>query len=139
MAGKKAERRRRNLDRMRAYIATLQPPLRLQHWEITIPEKPPPDDSNADCDRHSRHHAARIRYHDQLFPEGAEEERRSTIHELLHLHLTGAQTAAYEAYEALDPTARAWARERFDHELEMTVDALSRVLAPFLPLPPGGA
>lgn len=137
MSGVDAETRKAGLDRMRAYIATLQPMMRLQQWKITIEEETTEDpDYVATINRTASSWSAFIRFGDVHFGHSVEEQRLTVVHELTHIHLMAFDTAASDGRNTLDPTSRQWAYERVRYELEMATDALSRVLAPLLPLPP---
>lgn len=132
--------RKAGLDRMRAYIATLQPLMRLQQWEIVVHDDPTEDeDYVASINRDSRSWRANVRFGDVHFGHSREEQRLTVVHELTHIHMMTLDRAAKDATFCLDPTS--WRRldERIDHELEMTTDAISRTIAPFLPLPPAEA
>lgn len=130
------DERRRNLERARAYVARLQPFMRLQHWDITVEEEPP-DNENADaaCWTANRCHIARLRFADRHFGRSPAEQAATVAHELIHIHTSEWETATREAFAALDPTGREWATERYEHAMERAIDSLSRVLAPSLPLP----
>lgn len=133
----KAKTRRRHLDRMRRYVAVLQPLLRLQGWDITVPDEPPEeDDAWAVCERSKHGWDARVFIADRLLAASPDQQRKTLVHELLHLYTHDWHVAHLDALTGLEQTSRNWARERHDHEHERCVDAIARVLAPFLPLPP---
>ncbi len=134
------DERKAGLDRMRAYIAQLQPLMRLQQWLIDVDDEPPRDpDRAAECIRKYRQWWARIAYSDEQLAAPPEELRLTTIHELLHLVTTAEYVAGREAIEGLNSIAQTWAQDRFDNEYERATDHLSRIIAPFLPLPPAEA
>ncbi len=131
------DERRRNLDAVRAYVALLQPLFRLQHYEIEVWDEPPENkDAFADCGTKSRQHWARLRFAEKHFDTSPDEQRNTVAHELLHVLHDGVDVAAIEGFGGLATTSEEWARQRYDHENERLIDALSRVLAPLLPLPP---
>lgn len=133
------KKRERNaaLDRMRAYVATLQPLLMLHHWKIRVSEKPPENPNFwASCYRVPCQWSAWLYFADDIFEQQPEQQRETVVHELLHIVRAMEYVAVSEAYNGLDQTGRAWAWERFDHEQEVTTDHLARVIAPFMPLPP---
>lgn len=133
----KAKTRRRHLERMRPYVAVLQPLLRLQAWAITVVDAPPEGAGNfAECARFRDGYWARVYFSDGLFRESLAFQRATVVRELLHLHTHDWHVASVQAFEGLEQTSKAWARERHDHEHERCIDALALVLAPFLPLPP---
>jgi hypothetical protein len=131
-----AEARKAGLDRMRGHVATLVPLLRLSHWEIGVDDEPPESEGEAAIWYSRKCYVARIRFADKHFAQPVAEQATTVAHELLHLHLSGPDWAAKDAADMLDPTSKLWVQERWDVEFERAVDAISRVLAPFLPLPP---
>lgn len=130
------KRRRGDLDGVRAYVAILQPLLRIAHWDLVVGEEQAPD-AMADCSTYVREHRAELRFSDHFFAAPRERQRQVMIHELLHVVTEEWHRSNLAAFEALDSTPRSWATERELHEMEMCVDGLSRILAPYLPLPPG--
>lgn len=133
---KKHERKAR-LAHLRPYVAELQALLRLQGWEIEVVEEPPEEeDALAEVNRYKRAWCADIHISDALLGRSREWQRKSLVHELLHLHLHDFYTASREAAECHPATASGWAMDRIDHEHERTTDALAVMLAPLLPLPP---
>lgn len=137
MSGMDAAERAAGLDRMRVYLAVLQPPMRLMQWDIRVAdESPDGTECNADCSRRYRQWEARIRFSDAGLAGSPEEVRITCVHELLHCVSTGDYNAAREAIDGLDAIAQVWAQERLDNEYERTTDHLARIIAPFLPLPP---
>lgn len=132
--GKKA--RKKALRGVEEYLRVLQPLLGLQQWTITVEEEPPASkDHLASNWRYAHSWNAHIRFADRHFTSPPEEQRITAIHELLHLHTMDLHAAVDNTLEWLDHTPREWARERLDHEHEKVIDALSRVLAPLMPLP----
>lgn len=132
----KKRERKAGLERMRAYVAVLQPLLRLQHWEITVGDERPDSNGEAAIWYSRLCYVARIRFADKHFGQSVAEQTTTVAHELLHLHLAGADFAVKDSHEMLDPTSKLLYDERWHVEFERAVDAISRVIAPFLPLPP---
>lgn len=133
----KKRERKAGLARMREYIATLQPALRLSHWQfIVIDERPRNSDGLASFERLGSRWCAILRFSDRHFGDGPGIQRQTVVHELCHAMLGNLTTAASDGCNALDPTQRGWAWERFLHEMELATDGLALLLAPTLPLPP---
>jgi hypothetical protein len=130
------EERSAGLARQRAYVAMLQPLMRLSHWEIEIGDKAPDDDALADNATYMREYRTEMRFSDRFFTHSPERRRLTTVHEMLHVVAEGWHRSNLQAFESLDATSRIWVEERHTHEMEMCVDSLSRIIAPFLPLPP---
>jgi hypothetical protein len=132
---KKRERKAR-LAHLRPYVAELQVLLRLQHWEIFVMPDRPPDNALADNCCYMRQYRNDVRFSDRFFAKSREEQRETTVHELLHIVVEHWYRSTRAAFEGLSSTSQEWATERNEHEMEMCVDQLSRILAPLLPLPP---
>jgi hypothetical protein len=132
----KKRERQAGLARMREYVAQLQPLLRLQHWDIVVMDAPPDDNALADNCCYMRQHRNDVRFSDRFFAKSPEEQRETTVHELLHIVVEHWYRSTRAAFEGLSSTSQEWATERNEHEMEMCVDQLSRILAPLLPLPP---
>ncbi len=130
------DERRRNLERARAYVAQLQPLFRLQHWEITVRDEPPDNDAHAQVWAAHTCYLAKLRFSDRHFADSLAEQVITVAHELIHIATQGWELAVRDALEGLDPTGKSWAEERYERAMERDTDHLSRVIAPFLPLPP---
>lgn len=132
----KKRERKAGLDRMRAYIAVLQPLLRLQHWNIAVVDERPADNALADNCTFMRQYKAQVRFSDRHLTQSPEEQRNTAVHELLHIVVEGWYRSNLAALDALGATAQEWARERHEHETEMCIDTLAHIIAPHMPLPP---
>lgn len=132
---KKAERKA-GLNRMRAYVATLQPLLRIQHWAITVGNNEPSDGALADNCCYMRQYRNDIHFSDRFFGKSPEQQRETVVHELLHVVVEHWYRSTRAAFQGLSSTSQEWAIERNEHEMEMCVDSLAKILAPHLPLPP---
>ena len=130
------DERRRNLERARAYVAQLQPLFRLQHWEIGVEDDPPDHNGEASVWTSHNCYVARLRFTDKHFTDSPAEQRASVAHELIHVATKDWMLTCEDIIEFLDPTSREWATERYERAMERSTDHLSRVIAPFLPLPP---
>lgn len=133
-----AERRKAAVARTRRYVGQLKPLLRLAHWEIAVDDQPPEsDDASASVRFNDHDWRASVRLSDYFLAEITPEVQRLHLtHELVHLHFRGlaqAQDAlithfASPLWLAID--------QRHTYELELCVDALAMLIAPYLPLPP---
>lgn len=132
----KKRERRAGLERMRSYVATLQPLLRLQHWEIAVTDGQPSAGALADNCCYMRQHKNDVRFSDRFFRKSPAEQRETVVHELLHIVVEGWYRSNLAAFEGLSATSQEWAKERHEHETEMCIDSLSKIVAPYLPLPP---
>lgn len=133
-----AEWRAADLDRVRAYIATLQPLVGLAHWRIEVADEPPEEEGAvAFFHRWPRAWGATLYFSAEHFCQSPEEQRDTVVHELVHASLENLCVAAREGFDGLDQTSRSWAWTRVVHEVELCVDAWAKVIGPHLPLPPG--
>lgn len=133
---KKRERRAEEA-RMAEYIAALVPLFRLEAWDIVVGDGPPENPhSLAAVTFHRTLHDATIRFADSFYARERAEQRQTVAHELLHLVTAMENVAALTGLESLEGRAAEWALSRFDHEYERATDALARIIAPALPLPP---
>lgn len=133
------QKRKAGLDRMRAYIAQLQPLMRLQQWDIRVIDEEPSDGCLADCGCFQHEHMADFRLADHFFANSPDRQRNTIVHEMLHVAVEGWWRSTVNTTEGLNSIAQIWAMERNTYQMEMTVDHLSRIIAPFLPLPPAEA
>lgn len=131
-----AAERQAGLDRMRAYVATLQPLMRLQQWDVRVIEQIPDDDCFADCQCYQHEHMADFRLADRFFDASPDRQRQTIVHEMTHVVVEGWWRSTVNTTEGLNSIAQVWAMERNTYQMEMAVDQLSRIIAPHLPLPP---
>lgn len=137
MSGLDAEQRKAGLDRMRAYLPGLLPPLRLQQWDVEIlDDAPDGDDVSATIHYNDSDWSATIKLSDSLLEGSRELQRLHLNHELMHLYLRG----IHIQHKALIShfSMREWMLidDRFVHEMELATDSLAYLVAPTLPLPP---
>ena len=130
-------RRKLGLGRVRAYVASLLPAFRLQHWEVLVEDDQPQNASaTANCWTADNTWQARLRFADSHFEESEREQVNTVAHELLHVVTARLDLAVRDIIDGLEPSVKGWARERYDRELEHAVDHLARVIEPLLPRPP---
>jgi len=131
-----ADERKAELQRLRVYVAELQPLLRLQHWEIAVIDEIPPGNACADCSTYITEHRADLRFASRYFSEPPSRRREIAVHELVHVVVEHWHRSGLAAIEGLNSIAQIWAQERHGHDMEMAVDTLGRIIAPHMPLPP---
>lgn len=119
------------------YLDELVEEMGLLHWELTVDWS---DQSAEDCDAQvsvvEGRYSAVLWLHDQFFSLTRDEQRRVLVHELLHMHTSGIITASQLGLRTLNKDAKSWAMSFVRDAEEHTVDALSRVIGNFVPLPP---
>ncbi len=125
------------IERMRAYVAIVQPLLRLSQWEIYVQfQYPSREGALAESDTVRGRWVATIRFGDGHFLDAPQDQRNTVIHELLHVVTANERRVVWESYECPLPGDKSIAWKAYDFEQEMVMDHLATVLAPFLPLPP---
>lgn len=133
-----AENRQGDLERVRAYVALLQPLLGLQHWKLIVDdESPEGKDAAAHISCMETRHVANLSFSDDYFRSTPEQRRHYTTHELVHCLLAQLDYAAGDFEHACDELSWRHLYTTYRRQTELAVDDLAAVIAPFLPLPPG--
>jgi len=119
------------------YVASLLPPLRLQTWRVSIARELAEVDEWIDARTfiEFKYQTARISLTEKFLGLDSTEQREILTHELVHLHTHRFKHFADKLAEHLSPQARELAEDRIYDLMEHEVEELSRVIAPFLPLP----
>ncbi len=131
------EQRKAGLERMRAYLPALLPALRLQHWVITVEDVLPDNEDASAQVRYNQHDwRALVRLSDYFLESPPSRQRLHLVHELAHLYLRGIDVQHQALILHYNTNQWQLIDDRFTYEVELTVDALACVVAPFLPLPP---
>lgn len=132
----KPERQRR-IAILRPWALSLQPLMGLAHWRIRISDEQPVDTSCfAEFHQWINGCEADIRIGDQFFTQEPDDQRETLVHEYLHGHMKLFKHLFADLEHNLAKVLYQHVDTQFYHAEEMTVDALSRVIAPHLPLPP---
>ncbi len=132
-----ADQRKAGLDRMRAYLPGLLPALRLQHWQISVKDEPPEsEDASASVLYNEHDWWAFILCSDYFLESPPDRQRLHLVHELAHLYLRGIDMQHQSLITHWTSSQWQLVDNRFTYEVELAVDALACVIAPFLPLPP---
>lgn len=132
-----ADERRTRIDALRPYIADLAARMGLAHWRMCITDDLPDDRTHAA--EHAITHKtneATIRIGDATLAFTADELREVLVHELLHCHFRLLKEAWWDLDHLVGKPVYEVLSSRFYDGEEFAVDAISRFLAPFLPLPP---
>jgi hypothetical protein len=132
------EARKAAIGRLTPYITTLQAALGLAHWHIIIYDDPHPykPDVVAVVDPGEGQNLGELWLNDGALAEESEDLRDTIVHELLHLHQGHVLHAVDSLSREFGATAWNLWEAGFRRELEYMTDALARVIAPHLPLPP---
>ena len=113
----------------RPYIREVADQMQLRDWQIFVSNKRAGEGRRARVFFPGGRKVATIWLSKNFLRSAPEEQRQTVCHELCHLHFAPMHTPTWEAL----PEA---ARPFYVNALELGVDALAEVLAPFLPLPP---
>jgi hypothetical protein len=124
-------------EKYQAYIRGLADQLSLQDWEVVLKRDWADEDANASSGVSRTKNRIWIEIAEDFGDFSLEQQRRSLVHELLHAHVARTEKTIYRLEEML-PTNKAalLTRKAFDDEMEIVVERLARILAPFMPLPP---
>lgn len=123
----KAKKRKKLLVKIEPYVRKVQGIMRLDHWRIDLSEEYPDPGNNADIQWHHQKYRAKLCLSDEFLMGGAEDQRYTVVHEMLHLHLRDINLAVKCAWDR--------DRDRLYEVEELTVDALAQSIAPLVPLP----
>jgi hypothetical protein len=119
------------------YIRDMADLCGLRDWCFTIMSEQPSPSAYADIQITPQQRHASIRVAVGLLAIGGDTLRRCIAHELVHCHMEPLEVALNTVAEG-EMSPRDWRvlHNVHNEELERATDALARVLAPFLPLPP---
>lgn len=132
-----AEARKAAIERLRPWVLSLQPMMGLGHWRIRVVDEPPrTPNAFAEFAQWVNAREADIHIGDQFFTTSPEEQRETIVHEYLHGHMKAFKHLFADMENYLSKVMYQHMDSQFFHAEEMTVDALSRVVAVHVPLPP---
>lgn len=131
------EERKERIAALRPWILSLQAPMGLAHWRIRVVDDPPQTaNAFAEFAQWVNAREADIHIGDQFFTTGREEQRETIVHEYLHGHMKLFKHLFADMENYLSKVMWDHMNAQFFHAEEMTVDALSRIVAVHLSLPP---
>lgn len=133
-----AAERQAVIGRIQPWFIEMSTALHLGHWVIRVPIEARPDSPHhAACiERIYGQNVARIFLSDDFLSSEPEEMRETYVHELLHCHFRQFVELRDGMEELLGSAANTLYVQQMKNAEEAAVDAIARVLAPFLPLPP---
>jgi hypothetical protein len=128
----------RQINALVAYVRRVRNWMALQHWEISIIDRAPSDNTaRAQLETTEGRYLAGLWVSDSFFDSPAEEQRQTVVHELLHV--AGREQndviRAGGLSTVLGQTAYGLVWENYKAAHERLVDQLASVLAPHAPLP----
>jgi len=127
------------LDYWAHYFRDLADRMELRDWTITIQSRPADDDACAQVTCIYGRKIATIKLADDFDSYAPEKQRQTAVHELLHAHLDHPQRVIDQANEVRNRNMISLLSLNHRMALEHAVDAISDIIAPFMPLPEGPA
>jgi hypothetical protein len=124
-------------EALSTYLRSLADRLLLADWEITLRRETADDDCFAQVKVWSCENQANVRVSDDFWHGPPEDQREWLVHELGHCHLDRPERVMEQLAEQFsDNSASVFAKEAHRKEIEICVQRLARIIAPFMPLPP---
>jgi len=125
-------------EELRPYIADLLGRLGLSNWQITLVDEEP---RNADFSAQAylenvNYLTAKIAVASSFLSESAEQVRETSVHELVHVHLAGMYRVLASLQQPVGFLVWNTTVEWWERENEQATEAVARVIAAFMPLPP---
>ncbi len=121
-----------------AYLRHLAQLLLVGDWEIALMRLSSDDGARAQISLHREKDEASVFLHRDFFGFTREQQRRTLVHELLHIQTARICRAMTQLAEQFaDHSTIQYACIRLGEEEEILIDRLARSVAPLLPLPPG--
>lgn len=118
------------------YVGEIQYRLFRRDIKVTIEQRHSDEGTYAQVIPHEQAHEAVIRFSPDFFSDTPEGQRDTVIHELLHLHFVLFDDAAYAWVDKLAPVDYSMLKRMLNRAEERTVDIITRIIAPSMPLPP---
>jgi hypothetical protein len=127
---------RAEFDDIREYVHELQEELGLHSWDVAVRTHPCDDDADAKIFPTDDRRVATVELKQDFLQDTPEEQRYAIVHELLHCQTTFQLMDALHAVASphLASPVMQSIRNIVHHEAELTTDALTVVIAPYLPL-----
>lgn len=131
------KKRKAQFKAAKAYLTQLRPLLLLDHYKLIV-EREPPDSPDAAAHIHvyETRNVAVIRLGEGYYAGTPTQRRHYAVHELLHIHLARLDYTTGDFKRVIDDVSWSAIYTNIARHLELTVDGITDVLAPFLPLPP---
>ena len=126
---------------MDRYVRDVADQMTLKDWRISLLRDPCADDCNADVQSLYGKREARIRICLDFTEKSGDEQRRIITHELTHVHIDPTLDVLFRLQPHVGSVPYAMACAQQKETIEFGVDALSRLIAPAMPmceLPKGG-
>lgn len=118
------------------YVAEIQYRLFRRDIRVTIDSRHSDEGTYAQVSPHEQAQEAVIRFSPDFFNDTREGQRDTVVHELLHLHFVNFDDVAHAWVDKLAPVDYAMLRRMLVRAEERTVDIMSKIISPHMPLPP---
>ncbi len=119
------------------YMNDVQTVLGLNHWTIRRSEHTPADEETAAMmDFTPAQYDAALRIGETFWDCEPSEQRYLICHELVHVHLRQSNDAMESTADALGVAAYSLLTKAYNNATEFATDALAKVIAQFIDLPP---
>lgn len=118
------------------YVRDIADRMRLRDWTVTLSDEHP-DDKEADADARVTYgrRCLTLRLARDFAVESPEDQRHTVVHELIHAHLFPIDWTVNSIGNHLPLAALDILKGALSDDIEVGVDALADVIAPFMPLP----
>lgn len=123
-------------EALSAYIRELGDALLLRDWDLKLSRAFCDDSNHATISLHNAKNQGEVFLGRDWLARTPEERRQTMVHELLHAHTARLCRTMTRLQENDSRDLIEYVDAAFDNEEEIFIDTLSRILAPFLPLPP---
>jgi len=117
------------------YVRAVGYDMNLSGWTIRVKREPAQPNAGADVMVYRARWIAELRVADRFFSESHAEQRELIVHELLHVHLDRMDTAYNCVEELIGTPAFTVLSSAYRTAEELSIDALTTILAPIMPLP----
>lgn len=124
------------------YLRALADAMQLRDWVIELRRERPADSTAWASIEVCRWHQTawvRVAWPEFFDTRSPDRQRVDLVHELVHVHLDRPHQLMDDiAGMFSENTATQLAKDRHEVEIEVATEALARVIAPFMPMPPEG-
>jgi hypothetical protein len=118
------------------YTRSLADALCLKDWVFVLRRESSDEGTRAQIHLSDKKTEAAITLCERWFVRTPEEQRQTLVHELLHAHTARLCRVVTRLKDQVGGETVGYVDAALDEEEEIAIDTLSRILAPFMPLPP---
>lgn len=126
--------RKRDHKALAAYVRVVADLMELRDWTVTLSDQPCDPAKRAEVFIPYGHRHARISVAQNFRHESAEHQRESIVHELVHCHIeVMVDTVERDLADHLGRQSDSLFWRGYKRQMELSVDALARTVAPHMP------